>query len=198
MISYCWSQQKTALKLCDSLRASGFTVWIDVEQMQGYLLERMAEAVENAFAVIICVSEKYRTSSNCRSEANYSYELGRELIPVIVEKNYLPTGGWLRLMISGRLYYQAHDDQSFQESAPRIIKLLQTLDPQSQTVPSQTQPSQDLKTSQGQTEDVLVETPNSDVTSETVGIDTADSIATRKWQRPQNHRRCKKELCSIS
>ena len=50
-----------------SLQAEGYHVWIDVEQMGGSTLEAMAEAVENACVVIICVSEKYKLSPNART-----------------------------------------------------------------------------------------------------------------------------------
>ena len=44
----------------------GVEVWIDVERMGGSTLSAMAEAVENAAVVLICMSEKYKQSPNCR------------------------------------------------------------------------------------------------------------------------------------
>lgn len=41
-------------------------MWIDVERMGGSTLSAMAEAVENAAVVLICMSEKYKQSPNCR------------------------------------------------------------------------------------------------------------------------------------
>ena len=44
-------------------------MWIDIEQMGGSTLEAMAEAVENAALVLVCASEKYKMSPNCRTGA---------------------------------------------------------------------------------------------------------------------------------
>ena len=48
-------------------QADGHKVWIDTEQMVGCTLEAMASAVENAQVVLICASEKYKLSPNCRT-----------------------------------------------------------------------------------------------------------------------------------
>ena len=39
---------------------------MDVEQMMGSTVQAMAEAVENADIVLICLSHKYKNSENCR------------------------------------------------------------------------------------------------------------------------------------
>ena len=44
----------------------GLEVWIDIERMGGSTLSAMAEAVENASVVLVCMSEKYKLSPNCR------------------------------------------------------------------------------------------------------------------------------------
>ena len=48
--------------------------------------------MENAFCVLVCVSEKYKESSACRSEAEYSYNLHKDTVPIMMEKAYSPTG----------------------------------------------------------------------------------------------------------
>lgn len=45
----------------------GYRVWIDYEQMGGSTLQAMAEAVENSAVVLVCMSEKYKESPNCRT-----------------------------------------------------------------------------------------------------------------------------------
>ena len=49
------------------IQADGHRVWIDTEHMGGSTLEAMARAVENALVVIVCASEKYKMSPNCRT-----------------------------------------------------------------------------------------------------------------------------------
>ena len=49
------------------VQTEGYRVWIDYEQMGGSTLQAMAEAVENAAVVLVCMSEKYKESPNCRT-----------------------------------------------------------------------------------------------------------------------------------
>ncbi len=53
---------------------------------------RSLQAVENAYCVLVCVSEKYKESSACRSEAEYSYNLHKDMVPIMMEKGYSPSG----------------------------------------------------------------------------------------------------------
>ena len=75
MISYCWKQKEVARELSEKFKQSGKKVWIDIEKMEGNILERMAEAIENASVIICCYSEDYKNSQACRSEAEYAFRL---------------------------------------------------------------------------------------------------------------------------
>ncbi|CAG2210969.1 unnamed protein product [Mytilus edulis] len=50
----------------------------------------MAHAVENAALVLICMSESYKRSPNCRLEAENTFRCGKQYIPLIVQKHYKP------------------------------------------------------------------------------------------------------------
>ena len=67
MISYQWDVQKLVIQLKNKLQADGYKVWMDIDEMGGSTLESMARAVENASVVLVCVSQKYKESPNCRS-----------------------------------------------------------------------------------------------------------------------------------
>ena len=56
-------------QISEALKAAGYPIWIDVDQMAAYenVLEGMANAVEDAYLVLICFSEKYKESQNCRT-----------------------------------------------------------------------------------------------------------------------------------
>lgn len=60
------------LRLNAELKAMGYCTWLDVEQMQGSTVESMADAVERAAVMLICVCAPYKESPNCRMEANVS------------------------------------------------------------------------------------------------------------------------------
>jgi hypothetical protein len=80
------------LEIKKKLEESGFSVWIDTESIHGSSLESMANAVEGSFVVLMCMTEMYKQSSNCRAEAEYAYKLGKPIIPLIMQKGYNPNG----------------------------------------------------------------------------------------------------------
>lgn len=67
MISYNWTHKSTAQKIKKFLTKRGFKIWIDVDNMGKSTVDSMVEAIENAYAVIICFSEQYYNSNACRS-----------------------------------------------------------------------------------------------------------------------------------
>uniref|UniRef100_A0A1I8FI03 TIR domain-containing protein n=1 Tax=Macrostomum lignano TaxID=282301 RepID=A0A1I8FI03_9PLAT len=89
------------------------TVWIDYERMgEGSTLSAMADAVECSYAVLMCMSRKYKDSNNCRVEAEYAWRLGKKVVPLLLEQKYKPTG-WLGLMLGANLYYDFSGKYSF-------------------------------------------------------------------------------------
>ena len=46
---------------------------MDVDNMQGSTLQAMAEAVEDADVVLVCFSQKYKNSPNCRAGTLFVY-----------------------------------------------------------------------------------------------------------------------------
>ena len=58
-----------------------FKVWIDIENMQGSTLAAMAKAVEDADIVLVCFSQRYKDSANCRAgkgDSDQNRVIGRE------------------------------------------------------------------------------------------------------------------------
>lgn len=95
MISYNHSSRDMCLRIKDELKSRGFNVWIDVEQIYGSTLATMAEAVENSAVFLMCVSEKYYQSPNCRLEAEYAVRLQKPIIPLIMQADYMPLGNFI-------------------------------------------------------------------------------------------------------
>ena len=86
MISYQWDVQKSMIQLKTQLQAQGYKVWMDIDEMGGSTLESMARAVENASVVLVCVSQKYKESPNCRS-GNIANLITTHL-PIIIYENF--------------------------------------------------------------------------------------------------------------
>jgi hypothetical protein len=84
MVSYHWSNQEMMIMVKDRLKAHGFKVWMDVDNMSmeghfdlshknhlrfpgGSTLEAMALAVERSSVILVCMSQGYKDSPSCRT-----------------------------------------------------------------------------------------------------------------------------------
>jgi male-specific lethal 1 len=90
MISYNRESRDLCLKIKSELESQNLKVWIDTESISGSSLESMALAIENSFCVLMCMTEKYKQSPNCRAEAEYAFTLNKSIIPLIMQVNYKP------------------------------------------------------------------------------------------------------------
>lgn len=123
MISYQWDSQSVMLKVKDRLKDAGYKVWMDVEHMTGSTLEAMALAVEKAAVVLIAMSQKYKDSPSCRSEAEYTYKLRKSFIPLRLQHRYVPDG-WLGMLIGTRLYFDISSEDKINHQMENIMKEL--------------------------------------------------------------------------
>ena len=72
MLSYQWDSQKEVLLVKEGLEQDGFKVWMDVDKLQGNIFQRMAEGIEGALLIIVCMTKKYEKSTNCNLELQYA------------------------------------------------------------------------------------------------------------------------------
>lgn len=92
MISYNRESRDICLRIKNEIEKRGLKCWIDVHDMSGSTLEAMADAIEQASCVLICMTEKYKESPNCRLEAEYVVNIKKPFIPLILQKGYKPCG----------------------------------------------------------------------------------------------------------
>lgn len=104
MISYNTGSRELCLKMKASLEEAGFRVWMDVSDIHGSSLESMASAVEGSFCVLMCVTERYRQSINCQSEAQYAYKLSKPIVPCIMQAGYENVNGWLGIIMGDKIF----------------------------------------------------------------------------------------------
>jgi TIR domain len=57
----------------------------------------VANAVEQADVVLICYTKKYKESAACRTEAEYAFTLKKPIVPLKMEKDYVPDGWYVPL-----------------------------------------------------------------------------------------------------
>ena len=141
MVSYCWSARKDLVEmLVNALCNLGYDVWRDevgssvVPAMSGDTAERMAQAIEHSYAVIVCVSPQYKESVNCRSEAQYckvwKTNHGLEMMYVMMDAEYTtvskPYGvdGWLGFLVGTELWYPLWAPDKVDSTAREIVKLV--------------------------------------------------------------------------
>ena len=103
MLSYSHSDKDLCYRLHDRLVKDQFRVWIDKDHMYGATMAAMAEAIENSQFVVICMSDSYKQSVYCQSEAHYAFERQCQFIPIVTKHKYRPDG-WLGIIVSGKIY----------------------------------------------------------------------------------------------
>ena len=123
MISYQWDNQDVLIEVKNRLQASGYRVWMDLEQMGGSTLEAMAKAVESSSVVLVCVSQKYKESPNCRSEAEYAYQLRKDIIPLMMQRKY-KADGWLGMLVGTKLWIDFQSKHVTDAGVGKLIKEL--------------------------------------------------------------------------
>ena len=123
MISYNSHSREVCTKIKDELQSRGYDVWIDVENIYGSSLAAMAEAVENSAVFLMCVTEEYYMSPNCRLEAEYATKLGKPIVPLIMQSGYMPLG-WLGIIMGDKIYYKfcPLDKLKFDQTFPSMLK----------------------------------------------------------------------------
>ncbi|KAL4217626.1 hypothetical protein ACF0H5_022368 [Mactra antiquata] len=125
MISYQWSDQAILKDIKDNIKACGFKVWMDIDNMGGSTLESMANAVEDADIVLMCMSSKYKTSLPCRAEAEYAYQTKKTIIPLKMEKGYYPDG-WLGFILGTKLFFEFSGKYPFEKKMEELLKAIST------------------------------------------------------------------------
>ena len=80
MLSYNWGHQGVIKRLNTALKARSYSVWIDIEKMQGSTVEAMSEAVEECAVMCYGISQAYKESTNCRMEAQYAHQQEKDMV----------------------------------------------------------------------------------------------------------------------
>ncbi|XP_072024411.1 uncharacterized protein [Amphiura filiformis] len=129
MISYSWGPeeegfpcQKRMLKLKEQLERSSFSVWMDAQKMRGNMDEKMATAIERSSVILLCYSEKYQHSKNCKKEAQYADHLNKDL--VVLKFDAHRPSDWLGIMICKEIYYDVTTEDAMMQNLPEIKKAI--------------------------------------------------------------------------
>jgi hypothetical protein len=137
MISYSWSQQEAVKQIHTYLTEVGFECWIDIYDMTkagNSILDAMALAVEDADTVLICMSQEYSDSANCRLEAEHALTQRRPMKFLNMQKDFTRPKGWLGLILGQTLWYDCSTPEKRPKSVDQLADdlLRQTLIPHGQ------------------------------------------------------------------
>ncbi|XP_072022260.1 uncharacterized protein [Amphiura filiformis] len=136
MISYQWDFQSIAEKIRDNLVNHGYRVWMDVTHLRADILSSMAEAVEKSEIILIFMSETYKNSQSCRTEAEYAYKLKKKVIPLLVQQDYTPDG-WLGALQGMQLYYKFLSEDLTQTDLASLLTALEELTDACRRIPDE-------------------------------------------------------------
>ena len=75
---YFWNFQKFSIS-CD-FKYSLKSLWPKWGGLAGHVVDGMATAVENADILVVCISQNYFDSKNCKKELEYADELGTRFL----------------------------------------------------------------------------------------------------------------------
>ncbi len=94
LISYFREDKDLCLAIKKDLEKLEYLVWMDVVVGDELKLDTVAKGVEKCWCVLMCVSDKYKEDVKGRSEVEYAFLLGKPIIPLIMQKDFKPSG-WL-------------------------------------------------------------------------------------------------------
>ncbi|CAF1521577.1 unnamed protein product, partial [Didymodactylos carnosus] len=120
MISY---NHATSSEICTEiasrLRTLDYNVWMDTPDLRGDILDGMAWAVENSFAVLLCINDAYYHSYYCKKEAAYTVEKRIAYVPCMMEADYI-CEGWLGF-IKGSLIHIEFAKDPFEKAFQSLV-----------------------------------------------------------------------------
>ncbi|XP_063712157.1 uncharacterized protein LOC134840325 [Symsagittifera roscoffensis] len=122
MVSYSWNEKKPARHIYAALKASGINAWIDYYNMTdaNNLPQAMGETVEDSSVIVVCFSQAYQNSQNCRQEALYSLQMKKKQVFAKVQEDFAPSG-WLGFVLAGRQYYNFYNESVFESNFEKLL-----------------------------------------------------------------------------
>jgi hypothetical protein len=86
-ISHHSESKQLRSEIKERLESLGNKVW---KLVATHKVDSMAECIDSALCVLICVAEKYKQSKNCKLEAEYVMKLEKPFVALIMQKSYKP------------------------------------------------------------------------------------------------------------
>ncbi|CAG5114457.1 unnamed protein product, partial [Candidula unifasciata] len=123
-ISFSLNERDQVKQLSSSLTAEGYKLWVDWDQTGGSTLQAMVEAAASSAVVLICMSERYMQSSACRTEAEFIFHQRKDIILLLMQKQYLPDG-WLHVLVGSKTYIDFSGKYLYEKSV-QVVRYCHT------------------------------------------------------------------------
>jgi hypothetical protein len=90
MFSYSWDNKDNVRHIYNLLEHEfpNIPLWIDIHKMHGNIMEKMNDAVENSFLIIIFLSKSYKNSKNCKIESDLVINKKKNFLLVLLDTKY--------------------------------------------------------------------------------------------------------------
>lgn len=137
----------------EQLKAHGLITWFDAEQMEGDIVDKMCEGIDNTDCVVVFVTSNYMSkvgganaADNCKKEFSYAARRkGQSMLAVCMEETMRNPNDWtgpVGMNLGGSLYIDLSSDETLEKQsaalATAILKIVgpnRLALPQPKTVP---------------------------------------------------------------
>src|SRR5947209_16776734 len=129
-ISYSHQDKEFVLKLCDALKKSHHTVWLDSRDIP-YTADWQEEIYRNivtANNVLFVLSPDFIQSPYCRDEVAYAVKVGKRLVPIeICDINFQPLLGYQELAPLNKIQtFPFQENKDFDHTFKKLVEVLDT------------------------------------------------------------------------
>ena len=102
MISYCQADIRKCQRLINRLTEEGFSIWAKPasEEYQRDVTFQM----NKSDCIILCISEDYYENVSCKNEAQYAFQMKKQVFLVKIQNH--PLIGWQRDLFEEKLFFQ--------------------------------------------------------------------------------------------
>ncbi len=105
MISYNVSNKAIVRKIREEFEKVEVKTWVVYQNLwPGSANDVLHKAIERASAVLVCCSDGYKKSADCRAQAQHALASMTPMLFAQVEKGYRPEG-WLALLLANNHYF---------------------------------------------------------------------------------------------
>ena len=139
-ITHEWGENKAshffAMKINDFLKAKGLVTWFDEEKLEGNVQEKMTRGIDNAQAVLVCITPRYmqkvsgdNAGDNCKLEFGYASlrKTASKMLGAVVDPTVRDPTKWtgpVGMVMGPQMYVDLSDPALFEEKMNEVYNRL--------------------------------------------------------------------------